>query len=62
MRKDLIKKLQNKVKVQSANSLGNIYPDDIAKWLDISRKETKDFIDGLHTQRIILYKFVFKCI
>lgn len=61
MRKDLIKKLQNKVKVQSANSLGNIYPDDIAKWLDISRKETKDFIDGLHTQRIILYKFVFKC-
>lgn len=61
MRKNLVKKLQNKVKVQPVNSLGNIYPDDIAEWLGISKKETKDFVEDLHNQRIILYKFVFRC-
>ena len=61
MRKNLIKKLQSKVKEQSVNSLGNIYLDDIAEWLSTSKKETKDFVEELHNQRIILYKFVFKC-
>ena len=61
MRKNLIEKLQNKVKVQSVNSLGNIYPDDISEWLGISKKETKDFVEELHNERVILYKFVFKC-
>lgn len=61
MQKDLIKKLQNKVKVRPVNSLGNIYPDDITEWLGISKKETKDFVEELHNQRVILYKFIFKC-
>lgn len=47
--------------MQSVNSLGNIYLDDIAEWLSTSKKETKDFVEELHNQRIILYKFVFKC-
>lgn len=61
MRTDLIRKIQNKAKVLSVNSLGNIYPDDVVGWLGVSKKETRDFIEELHKQRVILYKFVFKC-
>ena len=36
MRKDLVKKLQNKVRGLPVNRLGNIYSDDIAEWLGIT--------------------------
>lgn len=61
MRKDLVKKLQNKVRGLPVNRLGNIYSDDIAEWLGITKKEIKTLIEGLYNCRVILYKFVFKC-
>ena len=61
MKKRLIKKLQEIVKFKSINSLGNIYPNDIMEWLELSSIETKDFIDYLHEQRVITYKYRIKC-
>lgn len=61
MRQGLIKKLQKIVKAKSVNSLGNIYPNDIMEWLEITAKEAKDFVDYLHEQRVITYKYKFKC-
>lgn len=61
MKQNLINKLQNRVKSQSVNSLGNLYPDDMVEWLGVSKRETKEFIHNLHDQRIILFKYRFKC-
>lgn len=61
MKQNLIRKLQKKVKSQSVNSLGSIYPDDIIEWLGISETLTKELITDLHEQRILLYKYRLKC-
>lgn len=61
MRQNLIKKIQEKVKWQSVNSLGNLYPEDIVDWLEISEEETKEFIEFLHNQRVLFYKYKIKC-
>ena len=50
MKQNLIKKIQEKVKWQSVNSLGNLYPEDIIDWLDVSEEETNEFIEFLHSQ------------
>ena len=54
-------KLKNKVKSQSVNSLGNIYPEDIVEWLQIPAKEVRELVEDLHSQRIITYKYKLKC-
>lgn len=61
MKQNLIKKIQGMVKWQSVNSLGNLYPEDIVDWLKISEEETKEFIDFLHNQRVLFYKYKIKC-
>ena len=61
MKQNLIKKIQEKVKWQSVNSLGNLYPEDIIDWLDVSEEETKEFIEFLHSQRVLFYKYRMKC-
>ena len=42
MNQNLIKKIQEKIKLQSVNSLGNLYPEDIIDWLEVSEEETKE--------------------
>ena len=61
MRQNLIKRLQNKVKSQSVNSLKNIYPDKIVEWLEIPEREVYDLIKYLHDQRVIVFKYRLKC-
>lgn len=61
MKQNLIKKIQEKVKWQSVNSLGNLYPEDIVDWLEVSEKETKEIIEFLHSQRVLFYKYRIKC-
>lgn len=61
MKKDLVSKLQNIVKSQSVNSLGGVYPTDLLEWLDISGTELKELVGYLHDERIITYKYRFKC-
>lgn len=61
MRQNLISRLQNIVKSQSVNSLGNIYPDKIIEWLGISDREAHDLINDLHDQRVIAFKYKLKC-
>ena len=61
MRQNLINRLQNIVKLQSVNSLGNIYPDTFIEWLGISAQEAQDLINDLHNQRVIVFKYRLKC-
>lgn len=61
MKQNLINRLQQIIKWQSVNSLGNVYPDEIVKWLDISGTEAKEVIRELHDQRVLLYKYKLKC-
>lgn len=61
MKQNLINRLQCKVKLQSVNSLGNIYPDMFIDWLDISDREAHELINDLHEQRIITLKYKLKC-
>ena len=61
MRQNLISKMQKIVKSQSVNSLGNVYPDEIIEWLDISGVEAKELINELHEERIVSYKYKLKC-
>lgn len=62
MKKNLLDKLKQMIKLQSVNSLKNVFPDDIIDWLDITDIEAKELIDELHEQRIIIYKYKFKCV
>jgi len=61
MNQNIINRLKKRVKLQSVNSLGNVYPDDIVEWLGTSRAEAKKVISELHDQRIVLYKYKLKC-
>lgn len=61
MNQNLIKKIQEKIKLQSVNSLGNLYPEDIVDWLEVSEEETKELIEFLHSQRALFYKYRIKC-
>ncbi len=61
MKQNLIKEIQEKVKWQSVNSLGNLYPEDIIEWLEISEEEAKELIEFLHNQRVLFYKYKIKC-
>ena len=61
MRQNLISRLQDIVRSQSVNSLGNIYPNKIMKWLGISEKEAYDLVKDLHTQRVFVFKYRLKC-
>lgn len=61
MKQNLINRLQDIVKLQSVNSLGNIYPDRFIEWLEISDQEANDLISDLHDQRVIAFKYRLKC-
>ena len=61
MKKNLINRLQDVVRLQSVNSLGNIYPDKIIEWLGISEQECREFINQLHDQRVVTFKYKIKC-
>ncbi len=61
MKQNLIKKIQEKVRWQSVNSLGNLYPEDIIEWLGVSGEETKELIEYLHIQRVLAYKYRIEC-
>lgn len=61
MNQNLLKRLQEKIKLQSVNSLGSLYPEDIIEWLGASEEETKELIDVLHSERVITYKYRIKC-
>lgn len=62
MKENLLNRLRYKIKPLSVNSLGNIYPDDLLNWLNISESELKEFITYLHDERILTYKYRFKCL
>lgn len=61
MKQNLINRLQDIVKSQSVNSLGNIYPDRFTEWLEISDQEANNLISDLHNQRVIAFKYRLKC-
>lgn len=61
MKENLLNKLQNITKLQSVNSLGNIYPEELLEQLHISKKEFQELIDYLHTERVITYKYKLCC-
>lgn len=61
MMKTQLKKLQEETKRRSVNSLGNLYPDDIANWIEATDEETKEFVDFLHNQRVLSYRYRMKC-
>lgn len=54
-------KLQNYAKSQSVNSWGNIYPEELLEWLQITHGELKELVDFLRAERIITYKYRLQC-
>lgn len=61
MNQNLLIKLQQKVKLQSVNSLGNIYPDELLEWLGVSESVLQNFVEELHEERVLAYKYRFVC-
>lgn len=61
MKQYLVNLLQNKIKSRSINSLGNLFPDDISEWVGIGGKELLEFVNDLHENRVILYKYKLQC-
>ncbi|RGB82644.1 hypothetical protein DW097_24590 [Enterocloster clostridioformis] len=61
MNQELLKRLQKTIKEMSVNSLGSIYPEQLLDWLNTPQAELKQFIDDLYGERLISYKYKFKC-
>lgn len=61
MNQELLKRLQETIKEMSVNSLGCIYPEQLLDWLNTPQVELKQFIDDLYGERLICYKYKFKC-
>lgn len=62
MNQYLLKQLQEKIKSQSVNSLGNVYPDDLLEWLKITEEDLQKFIEFLHEEQVLAYKYRFYCV
>lgn len=61
MNQELLKRLQKTIREMSVNSLVSIYPEQLLEWLNIPQTELKQFIDDLYVERLISYKYKFKC-
>lgn len=61
MNQKLLQKLKAKIRLLSVNSTGNIYPDDLMEWLEISDMELKEFVEDLNKERVLVYKYRFVC-
>lgn len=56
-----LNKLQKKIEGMSSNSLRRVYPEQMKEWLDLSDIETKEFLDELIQERLIISKYDFDC-
>lgn len=61
MNQELLKRLKKIIKEMSVNSLKSVYPEKLLEWLDISQNELVSFINELYEERLITYKYRFKC-
>lgn len=61
MNQQLLEELRQDVKEMSVNSLGSIYPGQLMEWLELSPKELEVFIEDLHNERLVTYKYKFYC-
>lgn len=61
MNQELLTKLQNVIKEMSVNSLGSIGPEQLMECLDASQAELKTFVEELANERLLTYKYRFKC-
>lgn len=61
MRKSLLKELKSIVQRMSVNELKNITPGRLMDLLSIDKIEMKEFADYLHKEKVLTYKYDFKC-
>ncbi len=61
MDQEILSQLQRQVREISSNSLRRIYSEQFQEWLEISEKETKDFLLELIDERLVTCKFDFEC-
>lgn len=61
MRKSLLKELKNIVPRMSVNELKNLTPGRFMNLLKVDKAEIKEFADYLHKERVLTYKYDFKC-
>lgn len=61
MKMELMKKLQMKIEEMSVNSLTNIHPERLMQWMNIPHNDFLQFVDELYKERLISYKYLFKC-
>lgn len=61
MKSQLLKKLQEKAKQISVSEFKNMAPDRLMNLLQIDKKEVKEFIEFLHDECVLDYKYKFKC-
>lgn len=61
MRKSLLEEFKNIVPVMSVNELKNLTPGRFMDLLKIDKVEVKEFADYLHKEKVLTYKYDFKC-
>jgi predicted nucleotide-binding protein len=61
MKQELLQTLQQKIKGVSCNSLRRVYPSEIQEWVGANDKEAEQFIRDLLNERLIAYKYDFRC-
>ncbi len=57
----LISKLHNMIKSMPINNLGNLTIKDFMSWLDIDLREAEELADELYGERVLAYKYRYKC-
>lgn len=61
MRKSLLKKLKDVSQKMSVNELKNLTPGRLMDLLNVDKHEIKEFADYLHKEKVLTYKYDFKC-
>lgn len=58
----ILKKLKMEAEKQSVNELSCLEPETFMELLEIDRNETAEFINYLYNERLLLYRYKFKCL
>lgn len=62
MNQKLLERLQMAIKDMSVNSLTSIYPEQLMECLDTSQSETRQLVEDLYAERLLIYKYRIPCL
>lgn len=61
MKNNYLEMLKSKLKQLSVNSIDVLYPEDFFELIECEGKLAKEFVEKLHKERLLKYKYVIRC-